>query len=148
MKLKIKYLSDLIGDKISPPSYASKGAAGLDLAACISESITILPMGRAMVPTGIAAEIPEGYAGFIYARSGLATRHGITMANSVGVIDCDYRGEIKCALVNLGDKPYIISPGERIAQMVIMPIAKAVIERADVLAETERGGGGFGSTGR
>lgn len=148
MRIKIKYLSDLIGDKISPPAYASEGAAGLDLSACIEGNIILLPRERAMVPTGVALEIPEGFAGFVYARSGLAARRGVTMANCVGVIDSDYRGEIICALINLGDLPHEICPGERIAQIVFAPVLRAEIVRADELDKTKRGGGGFGSTGR
>lgn len=146
--MKVKLLSDFYKDgTIKPPSYATSGAAGIDLPACIEQDITLAPMERALIPTGIAMEIPKGYAGMIYARSGLATKHGITMINAVGVVDCDYRGEIKCSVVNLGGEPYTIRCGERIAQMVIQSAPQFEIEICDEISETERGAGGFGSTG-
>lgn len=143
MELKIKIIG---GNKI--PSYATSGSAGLDLSACIAEDITLKPMERAIIPTGIAVAVPEGYAGMVYARSGLAIKHGITLSNSVGVIDSDYRGEIKCGIVNLGTKPYTIRNGERIAQLILTPVAQAHVVPVDKLDETLRGEGGFGSTGK
>ena len=106
------------------------------------------PMQRMLIPTGIAAEIPSGYAGMIYARSGRAIKHGITMINAVGVVDSDYRGEIKCAVVNLGTEDYTIHTGDRVAQMVITEARQHPIEIVDDLNETKRGEGGFGSTGK
>lgn len=153
MELKIKALSPKIGKEIPLPSYATAGSAGLDLRACMDAPV-YLPgtasglSNAAMIPTGIAAAIPEGYVGLIYARSGLAIKHGVTLSNCVGVIDSDYRGEIKVGLVNLSGKAYIIEPGERIAQMVITPIVQAQVEMADELDHTDRGAGGFGSTGK
>ncbi len=144
MKIKVKKLND----KAKLPVYASEQAAGMDLSACIDEDIVLNPMQKALVPTGIAVEIPENYAGMIYPRSGLAVKYGLTLSNCVGVIDSDYRGEIKCGIINLGDKPYTITDGERIAQMVITNTPQFEIETADTLNDTQRGEGGFGSTGK
>ncbi len=144
MKLKIKKLKP--NAKI--PKAATGGSAGMDLYACITESITLEPGQLAMVPTGIAIEIPDSScAAFLYARSGLGVKHGICLSNGVGVIDSDYRGEICAGLCNVSDKPYTIEPDERIAQMVIAPVIVPEIEEADVLSDTSRGSGGFGSTG-
>lgn len=144
MKLKIKKLKP--NAKI--PKTATGGSAGMDLYACITESITLEPGQLAMVPTGIAIEIPDSNcAAFLYARSGLGVKHGICLSNGVGVIDSDYRGEICAGLCNVSDKPYTIEPDERIAQMVIAPVIVPEIEEADVLSDTSRGSGGFGSTG-
>ncbi len=144
MKIKVKKLND----KAKMPVYASAQAAGMDLSACIDEDIVLNSMQKALVPTGIAIEIPENYAGMIYPRSGLAVKYGLTLSNCVGVIDSDYRGEIKCGVINLGDKPYTITDGERIAQMVITHTPQFEIELTDELNDTQRGEGGFGSTGK
>lgn len=130
------------------PTYGSEYAAGCDLYACIENEVTI-PAGKMfMVPTGIALELPLGYAGLIYARSGLASKRGLAPANKVGVVDCDYRGEIKVALFNHSDINQTILPGERIAQFVITPYITANFIEADELSETVRGEGGFGHSGR
>lgn len=147
--------------KLSPnavlPGFATSGSAGLDLCACLDAPITLERHAKgaaesrwscAKVPTGLAMAIPEGYVGLIFARSGLATKHGLTPANCVGVIDSDYRGEIVVALVNLGGADYVIQPGERIAQMVIVPCVQPTLVERDALPQTDRGAGGFGSTGR
>ncbi len=154
MELKIKALSPKIGKEIPLPSYATAGSAGLDLRACIDAPLYLpgtasgLP-NSAMVPTGIAIQLPgPDYVALIYARSGLAVKHGVTLSNCVGVIDSDYRGEIKVGLVNLSGKAYTIEPGERIAQLVVTPVAQAKIEVVDELDDTDRGAGGFGSTGK
>lgn len=153
MELKIKALSPKIGTDIPLPSYATAGSAGMDLRACIDAPLYLpgtaagIP-NSALVPTGIAAAIPEGYVGLIFARSGLAVKHGVTLSNCVGVIDSDYRGEIKVGLVNLSGKAYTIEPGERIAQMALMPVTQARITVAEELDDTDRGAGGFGSTGK
>lgn len=144
MLVKIKKLND----KATVPSYGSPYAAGADLYACTDGDVTIAPHSTVMIPTGFAMELPEGYAGFIYARSGLASKKGLAPANKVGVVDCDYRGEVKVALHNHGEKPQTIAAGERIAQLVVAPYITAVFEEADELSETVRGEGGFGSTGR
>jgi dUTP pyrophosphatase len=138
----------LLSAGASEPRYASDGAAGLDLTACLDAPLTIDPRGRAMVPTGIAIALPPGHEGQVRPRSGLAARHGITVTNAPGTIDEDYRGEVKVLLVNLGDAAYEIQPGERIAQLVVAPVTRVTVEKAETLAETARGDGGFGSTGR
>ena len=122
-------------------------AAGFDLYACLNEEITIYPHMTALVKTGIAMEIPEGYAGLIYARSGLASKGNLAPANKVGVIDADYRGEIMIALHHHGVMPKTIQPGERIAQMVVTPFLKVEFTEVEELSDTTRGVGGFGSTG-
>lgn len=129
------------------PAYQTAGAAGMDISACLSEPLTIAPGERCLVPAGFAMAIPDGYAAFIYARSGLATKKGITLPNCVGVIDSDYRGEIKVALTNLSDEAVTIKPSDRVAQMVISRVEQAVLEEADDLEKTDRADGGFGSTG-
>lgn len=129
------------------PTYGSQYAAGADLYACISEPITFEPGETVLVHTGIAMEIPEGYAGLIYARSGLATKKGLAPANKVGVIDADYRGEIMVALHNHNNVSVSIEPKERIAQLVITPYLTAHFTETDTLSDTVRGDGGFGSTG-
>ena len=129
------------------PAYATPGDAGLDLLA--REAVTLAPAGgRALVPTGIAFALPPGYAGFVQPRSGLALRHGITCLNTPGTIDSDYRGEVKVILANLGEQAFEVIRGERIAQLVPAPVIKASFTLVEALSETERGGGGFGSTGR
>ena len=130
------------------PQYATALSAGMDLKANIEEPVTLGMLERAMVPTGLFIELPEGYEAQIRPRSGLAAKHGISVTNSPGTIDADYRGEIKVLLVNLSKEPFTINPGERIAQMVIARHEKVEWEEVEVLDETERGDGGFGSTGR
>ena len=131
------------------PKRATPGSAGLDLSACIEEPVTLAPGGLAMLPTGLAvALLSADCVALIYARSGLAVRHGIALSNGVGVVDSDYRGEIKVGLCNVGSEPYTIQPGERIAQMVIAPVLLPPVQEVDELDETERGAGGFGSTGK
>ena len=130
------------------PAYGSLGAAGADLTACLEESVTIGPGQTAFIPTGIALEVPENYAGLVYARSGMACKQGLAPANKVGVIDSDYRGEIGVGLVNLGSEPYTVQPGDRIAQLMVVPVVQPTVTVAEDLDETDRGAGGFGSTGR
>ena len=130
------------------PVRATSGSAGLDLSACIDAPMTLAPGQRALIPTGLAAAIPAGTAGMIYARSSLGVKHGIALSNGVGVIDSDYRGEISVGLCNFSSEPYTIQPGERIAQLVLHPVLLLPVEEADSLDETARGAGGFGSTGR
>ena len=137
--------------KLSPnatlPTYGSELAAGADLYACLAEAVTIEAGQTRLIPTGLAMALPAGYAGLIYARSGLATKKGLAPANKVGVIDPDYRGEVMVALHNHSTAPAAIEPGERIAQLVITPYLTACFEPAEELENTERGSGGFGSTG-
>jgi dUTP pyrophosphatase len=129
------------------PYRASVSAAGADLFACLTSAVTIFPGGTELIPTGIAVALPEGFAGLVYARSGLATKKGLAPANKVGVIDPDYRGEVLVALHNHSTEPAVVEPGERIAQLVITPFLGAVFSEVSELEETERGDGGFGSTG-
>ena len=131
------------------PRYATAGAAGMDLSACLMEEpVTLAPGERALVPTGIAVAIPPQHVGLVFARSGLAVKQGVALSNGVGVIDSDYRGEVKVGLINLGSQSVTIQHGERIAQMVVMPIVQAAPVEVEELDDTVRGVGGFGSTGR
>jgi dUTP pyrophosphatase len=129
------------------PRYASTGAAGMDVAAALHEPVTIWPGDREMIPIGWRMEIPEGFECQIRPRSGLASKHGITVVNSPGTIDADYRGEVCVMLINLGHEPYLVSPGDRIAQMVLAPVTQATLVEVDQLSNTDRGDNGFGSTG-
>lgn len=130
------------------PHRATEGSAGLDLCACIDEPLTLGGGETALIPTGLAIALPSAqYGAFVFARSGLSIKHGIGLLNSVGVIDSDYRGEIKVGVINQIKEPYTIVPGERIAQLVVMPVSTMPVEEAESLDETERGAGGFGSTG-
>lgn len=129
------------------PAYGSEYAAGADLYACLEGELTIQPHETAVISTGIALELPVGYAGLIYARSGLATKKGLAPANKVGVVDCDYRGEVKVALHNHSGVAQTVSAGERVAQLVITPYITAAFNTVDELSQTVRGAGGFGSTG-
>ena len=131
------------------PQRATEGAAGLDLRACIDAPVTLAPGGLAMIPSGIAVSLPgSGYAAFVFARSGLGVKHGISLSNGVGVIDSDYRGEILVGLQNSGDADYVIQPADRIAQLMVVPVVQAQVKMVDQLDETQRGAGGFGSTGK
>ena len=129
------------------PQYETGQAAGLDVRANITESITLGPLERALVPTGLYVELPEGYEMQVRPRSGLAAKHGLSLVNSPGTVDPDYRGEIKVILVNLSNTPYELKPGERVAQLVVARLTRVEWESVEVLGETERGAGGFGSTG-
>lgn len=144
MKVRIKKLDE----RATVPTYGTEFSAGADLYLLGDESVVIKPNETKLLSTGIAAEIPEGYCGLIFARSGLATKRGLAPANKVGVIDSDYRGEIKVALHNHSDSDALIEGGERIAQLAIVPYLKADFELCDQLDDTIRGAGGFGSTGR
>jgi dUTP pyrophosphatase len=136
------------GDVEAPlPAYQTEGAAGMDLHAALASPLTIAPGDRALVPTGWAVAIPPGYEGQVRPRSGLALRHGVTVLNAPGTVDADYRGEVKVLLVNHGQSPFVVSPGDRIAQLVVCPVARAAPRRVDALDVTARGGGGYGSTG-
>lgn len=131
------------------PAYATAGAAAADLCAVLDQPLTLAPMQRALVPTGLAIQLPGPEAvALIYARSGLSIKHGLCLANGVGVIDSDYRGELKVPMINLGGEAYTIQPGERVAQLCIAPVFTAAFLPAEQLDETARGAGGFGSTGK
>ena len=129
------------------PSYESEYAAGMDIRAALEEPVELQPGSRTLVPTGLQMALPKGYEAQIRPRSGLAYRNGITMLNTPGTIDADYRGEVKVLAVNLGEEPFAIEHGDRIAQMVIAPVTQADVLEAQTLPDTERGEGGFGSTG-
>ena len=130
------------------PTYGSAGAAGADLYACLDEAVTILPGETAWIPTGIALEVPAGCAGLVYARSSLGVKRGLAPANKVGVIDSDYRGEIRVVLLNHGKETQTIEHGERVAQFLITPVLQPAYEEVEELTDTQRGVGGFGSTGK
>ncbi len=142
MKVKIVNKS-----KYPAPQYATELSAGMDLKANIDQPVILGSLDRAMIPTGLFIELPAGYEAQVRPRSGLAAKHGITVTNAPGTIDADYRGEICVLLVNLGREPFIINPGERIAQMVVARHERVEWEEVDALAQSERGAGGFGSTG-
>ena len=148
MELKIKALSPKIGREIPTPFYATPGAAAMDLHACTDTPVTIPAGGREVIPTGIAIALPSAdYVALVFARSGLGIKHGIAPANCVGVIDSDYRGEILVGLQNSGQENYTIQPGDRIAQLMLTPVIQAQISLVEELPATQRGAGGFGSTG-
>ena len=129
------------------PAYQSRGAAGLDLCAALTEAKRIAPGERALIPTGLAFAIPEGYEGQVRPRSGLALRHGLSIVNTPGTIDCDYRGMVQIVLINLGQEPFVVEPLARIAQLVICPIQQVELVEVSELDATARGAGGYGSTG-
>ena len=135
------------GEGLDLPAYETSGSAGMDIRAAVDETLVIAPGKRALVPTGLILEIPEGYEVQIRPRSGLAYKNGITCLNTPGTIDSDYRGEVMILLINLGEEDFAIERGMRIAQMILAPVSRARIETADLTSVTERGSGGFGSTG-
>lgn len=145
LPIKIKRLPH--GADLPLPSYASHDAAGMDLCAAVDKSITLKPGERALVPTGIAIALPPRTEAQVRPRSGLAVKHGITVLNTPGTIDADYRGEVQVILINLGSEPFQITRGSRIAQMVIAPVVQATLVEVGELDHTPRGEGGFGSTG-
>jgi len=136
------------GEGLELPAYATPGSAGCDLRAAIAETLTLLPGGRTLVPTGLAVAIPEGYEGQVRMRSGLALDKGLSLLNGPGTVDSDYRGEIRLILANLGAEPVTIARGDRMAQLVIAPVARARLQKVDELPATSRHTGGFGSTGK
>jgi dUTP pyrophosphatase len=137
-----------LSPRAEPPRYMTRGSAGMDLVAALDEPLMLRGGGgRALIPTGWAIELPPGHEGQIRPRSGLAVKHGVTVANAPGTVDQDYRGEVKVALVNLGLEPFEIAPGTRIAQLVVAPVTRVDVAQVETLSETDRGGGGFGHTG-
>lgn len=148
MKLKIKPLSEKIGREIPLPYYATPGAAALDLHACLDGPVTIAPGGRTLIPTGLAVAIPTGYVGIVAVRSSMGIKNGVSLSNGIGVIDSDYRGPLGVGLYNMEATPYTVRPGDRIAQLMVVPVVRETIEVVDQLPPTERGEGGLGSTGR
>jgi len=149
MSVTIRVLRLPHGEGLPLPSYQSAQAAGLDLVAAVprEQPVKLQPGARALVPTGFALELPTGYEAQVRPRSGLALKHGVTLLNSPGTIDADYRGELMVILINHGIEPFLVQRGDRIAQLVITPVASVEIVAVEALAETERGPGGFGSTG-
>ncbi len=146
IKLEIKRLDH--GQDLPLPAYQSDLAAGLDLLAAVENPLWLEPGSQALVPTGLAMSLPAGFEAQVRPRSGLAAKHGVTVLNTPGTIDADYRGEVRVILINLGDTAFEISRGDRIAQMVIAPVLQAEIQEVEILSETSRGTGGFGSTGQ
>jgi dUTP pyrophosphatase len=145
MKIKIKKTRE----NAVLPTRGSAGAAGLDLYACIDKPVLIEPRGLYRIPTGVAIALPgPETVGLIFARSGLGVKHGVSLPNAVGVVDSDYRGELIVGIGNTGETSYLLSPGERFAQLVVMPVYQTELEETDDLGETERGAGAFGSTGK
>jgi len=136
-----------IDPRVRLPEYASEGAAGMDLRAFLAADVSIPPQGRVRIPTGLKFELPEGFEGQVRPRSGLALKFGVTVLNSPGTIDSDYRGDVDIILVNLGAETFTVKDGDRIAQLVIAPVSRAVPQEVTELSATDRGGGGFGSTG-
>ena len=146
-KLKVEFVK--IHPKAQLPTYATDSAAGMDLINVLEKPLTLKPGERAKVPTGLIMVLPLGYEGQVRPRSGLAAKHGITLTNCVGTVDSDYRGELCCLMINLGNESYTIQPGERIAQLIISPVVHVGTEFIDKIPEeTKRGAGGFGSTGK
>lgn len=147
MKTVIVRLFRVGGTKVPLPAYQTAGSAGVDLSAALAEPVVIEPGQRVLIPTGFAMAIEPGYEGQIRPRSGLAWKHGVTVVNSPGTVDSDYRGEVKVLLINLGQQAYEVRPLDRIAQLVVAPVQQARFELVDRLDETDRGSGGYGSTG-
>jgi len=147
MKVKIKRLPH--GEGLPLPDYQTAGAAGFDLVAAIAPdtTVTIFPGSRALIPTGLIFELPKKVEAQVRPRSGLAIKHGVTVLNSPGTIDADYRGEVAVILINLGNEPFVVARGERIAQVIVAPVSRAKLREAKKLSSTKRGTGGFGSTG-
>ena len=149
MQLQYKVLDARVGTEFPLPAYATEGSAGLDLRAMITETLTLEPGQTELLPTGLAIYIADpGYAGMILPRSGLGHKHGIVLGNLVGLIDSDYQGELKVSCWNRGHESFTIAPGDRIAQMVIVPVLQVGLEQVDEFVETQRGAGGFGHSGK
>ena len=149
MEVKFKAVNQKIGREIPLPQFATAGSAAMDLHACVDAPVTLKAGERAVIPTGLAMALPSsGYVALVFARSGLGIKKGVCLSNGVGVIDSDYRGEIAVGLVNLSAEDYTVQPGDRIAQLVILPFLAAEFDEAEQLDDTARGAGGFGSTGK
>lgn len=149
MELKFKALNPKIGREIPLPQFATPGSAAMDLRACIDRPVTIRAGERTVVPTGLAMALSSAdYVALLFARSGLGIRKGVCLSNGVGVIDSDYRGEIGVGLVNLSQEAYTVQPGDRIAQLMVVPVERPTVSLVEDLDDTSRGSGGFGSTGR
>ncbi len=145
--LKLTWLDPAAAVDLAIPSYETEGSSGMDVCAAVADQVIISPGDRALIPTGFAVAIPAGYEIQVRPRSGLAVKYGLTLPNSPGTIDADYRGEVKIAMINLGREPITIKRGDRVAQLVVAPVVRAVIDVVSELDDTERGSGGFGHTG-
>jgi dUTP pyrophosphatase len=145
VRVEVKRLPN--GDGLELPAYATSGSAAVDLVAAVAEPLTLAPGARAAVPTGIAIALPDGFEGQVRPRSGLALEHGVTVLNTPGTIDADYRGEVRVILANLGERPFTVERGRRIAQLVVAPVSRLEWAQVAALSTTRRGPGGFGSTG-
>ena len=145
--IKVPLLRFAHAEGLELPAYQTSGSAGCDLVAAVSAPVVLMPGARALIPTGVGIALPEGHEGQVRPRSGLALRHGITVLNAPGTIDCDYRGEIKVPLINLGQEPFTVRRGERVAQLVVATYTRVTWDVVEDLDATERGGAGFGSTG-
>ena len=149
MELKFKAIHPKIGQEIPLPQFATPGSAAMDLRACLDGPVTLQAGARAVIPTGLAMALPSAdYVALVFARSGLGIKKGVCLSNGVGVIDSDYRGEIAVGLVNLSDEDYTVQPGDRIAQLMVVPVVQPTVTLVEELDETGRGSGGLGSTGR
>ena len=149
MELKFKAIHPKIGREIPLPQFATPGSAAMDLRACLDGPVTLQPGARAVIPTGLAMALPSAdYVALVFARSGLGIKKGVCLSNGVGVIDSDYRGEIAVGLVNLSGEDYTVQPGDRIAQLMVVPVVQPTVTLVEELDETDRGSGGLGSTGR
>lgn len=147
-KIQLKILDKRVGKEFPLPTYATSGSAGLDLSACLNEPLNLMPGGTSLIPTGIAIHIQNPqYAAVILPRSGLGHRYGLVLGNLVGLVDSDYQGELIISCWNRGASPFTINPGDRIAQMVLVPVVQAEFEKVDAFEESDRGEGGFGHTG-
>lgn len=149
MELKFKAIHPKIGREIPLPQFATPGSAAMDLRACLDDPVTLQAGARAVIPTGLAMALPSAdYVALVFARSGLGIKKGVCLSNGVGVIDSDYRGEIAVGLVNLSGEDYTVQPGDRIAQLMVVPVVQPTVTLMEELDETDRGSGGLGSTGR
>ena len=149
MELKFKAIHPKIGREIPLPQFATPGSAAMDLRACLDDPVTLQAGARAVIPTGLAMALPSAdYVALVFARSGLGIKKGVCLSNGVGVIDSDYRGEIAVGLVNLSGEDYTVQPGDRIAQLMVVPVVQPTVTLVEELDETDRGSGGLGSTGR
>ena len=147
VKIQLRWIDPAAAADLIPPSYETSGASGMDVRAALDRALVIEPGERVLIPTGFAVAIPAGYEIQVRPRSGLAVKYGLSLPNTPGTIDADYRGEVKVAMINLGSEPVTINRGERIAQLVVAPVIRGVIEIVPELDDTGRGGGGFGHTG-
>ncbi len=147
IRSKFKWLDPADAVDLRIPSYETAGSSGMDVCAAVADQVTIGPGARALIPTGFAVAIPAGYEIQVRPRSGLAVKHGLSLPNSPGTIDADYRGEVKIAMINLGQEPVTIKRGDRVAQLVVAPVVRAAIDVVSELDDTARGSGGFGHTG-